>query len=297
MGNQNLTEAQRNITDAIARAPTGEDSGLAGMIATNTYSGENSAQAQQKKREKEAFQRVADTALRESIRMQNNALNRIQEEIDKIDGELKAINKEQKLIKGMVDDLESGASIKELEKDPARKKFIDKIKEKSPDIGSVELLSIVNHKLTYNSERKEFLLDRREKLDTAKEKIRELSSDQDNSKIIKQTMDELNLSTEDRLEMSADANNNDVMQDSFIASGEKIEDTKEIVADFGNDASSEFEDKPFSSASFSSEISESFQKEKISPTFKAAAENTEIPEFENAPEFNPELTATPSAAI
>jgi hypothetical protein len=296
VGNQIKTEAQRNIDNAIAHAPTGEDNGLAGMITTNTYSGENSAQAQQKKREKEAFQRVTDTALRESIRMQNDALNRIQEEIDKIDGELKTINKEQKSMRGMVDGLEAGASLKELEKDPIRKKFIDKLKKKNPDIGEAESKAAAILEYKRLSVVKEHKQERREKLEIGKEEIRDLPSGQDHSQFIKRKMGDLNLSIEDRLEVSAEVNN-DLAKDSLVASGRTLKEAQDLMDDLGSDTSSNFEETPFSGTSVSSEISDSFQKEKITPTFKAAAENTGIPEFENTLEFNPELTVTPSAAI
>ncbi len=136
MGDQNLTEAQRNIKDAIARAPTGEDSGLTGMIATNTYSGENSAQAQQKKREKEAFQ----SAIQQSTQQMLDA------HLRDLDLQIKEHEKNIKTLDSAIEGIKAGEDPQEIAKAPEMQKIIkaqEKRIGKKLDLSNPDVLQII----------------------------------------------------------------------------------------------------------------------------------------------------------
>lgn len=286
MGDQNLTEAQRNIKDAIARAPTGEDSGLTGMIATNTYSGENSAQAQQKKREKEAFQRV----LNQSVQDQINA------QIRDLQGQVKQHEKNINTLDNAIGRIQSGEDPQDVVKDPDIKALIKnhekrtgkKVDPKAPDFENI-LIAIKAQEINHLDLKK-----------AAIEDIRKIEfNDPDASKKLKAVMEKL--PEEQKIGEAANIDDDRIREKALEASGNSIagisdslEVTRDLYDDAGTSSMPNFEEiaaPSFFKASVATEIdgeSVSLSDKAIKDQFTKAVQN-EVTEQGQALDLNDTL--------
>lgn len=277
VGNQIKTEAQRNIDNAIARAPTGEDSGLAGMIATNTYSGENSAQAQQKKREKEAFQKV----LNQSIQ---NQMDDFQRQIEEAQGRINARNKDISKIDDFLAVSKSDGSHDKIKNNPDYIRIMEEGKKRlgvKGELSDTQRIQILENQKQYLSDKNKLDQEGIENLKNAKREVSQIENKENLTEKFSEIFKKNNLNQVGQFELSSNVSNDDAMEESFIAAGEKTADTKEIVDDFGKSAESNFRPRNDEyKISVASSISAELSDAKLTPEFMSASNQMQTTEPE-----------------